>query len=191
MMKVRLFFSSAIHGETDALAVFSGLYRFGYNSASTILSNTPDIAAYAKILTGGLLPLSTTLASPSIFQSFLSDRKIDALLHGHSYTANPVGCAVALTAAKMIEEHEGRGGWAAEKAEWGVQETEKGEEGEVGGEEARRWSFWKEEFVRNVSELEAVKGAMAMGTVFAVELEDLESGTSIPSPCNPRYMMQG
>jgi dethiobiotin synthetase/adenosylmethionine--8-amino-7-oxononanoate aminotransferase len=158
--------------------VFSGLYRFGYNSASTVLSQTPDIAAYAKILTGGLLPLSTTLASTSIFDAFLSDRKVDALLHGHSYTANPVGCAVALKAAEMIERHEQQGGWDTEKAMWGVRGT-RGDEDRVGvvrGEEEGRWSFWNREFVKDVSTIRGVKGSMAMGTVLAVELEDAEGG---------------
>ncbi|RSH95605.1 hypothetical protein EHS25_000697 [Saitozyma podzolica] len=166
--------------------VFSGLYRFGYNSASTVLSQTPDIAAYAKILTGGLLPLSTTLASTSIFDAFLSDRKVDALLHGHSYTANPVGCAVALKAAEMIERHEQQGGWDTEKAMWGVRGT-RGDEDRVGvvrGEEEGRWSFWNREFVKDVSTIRGVKGSMAMGTVLAVELEDAEGGYSSHTALN-------
>lgn len=145
--------------------MFSGLHRFGYNSAATVLGHTPDISAYAKILTGGLLPLSTTLASPSIFSAFLSPDKVDALLHGHSYTANPIGCAVALEAMKLTTNYEAKGGWQGEKNMWGVK---KGVEG--------RWSFWKKEFVEDISRAEGVKGAMAMGTVFAIELQDDENG---------------
>ncbi|KGB80282.1 dethiobiotin synthase [Cryptococcus deuterogattii 99/473] len=147
--------------------VFSGLHRFGYNSAATVLGHTPDISAYAKILTGGLLPMSTTLASPSIFSAFLSPRKVDALLHGHSYTANPIGCAVALEAMKLTTDYEAKGGWQGEKNMW---EVEKGTEG--------RWSFWKKEFVEDISRVEGVKGSMAMGTVFAIELQDDESDYS-------------
>lgn len=140
--------------------MFSGLHRFGYHAASNVLGATPDISVYAKILTGGLLPLSATLASRSVFGAFLSERKVDALLHGHSYTANPIGCAVALKALQMIEDAEGDGTWAKPKADWGTQ----------------RWSFWEKGFVEAVSRAEGVKGAMAMGTVLAVELEDREAG---------------
>ncbi|CAJ0745627.1 2992_t:CDS:2 [Entrophospora sp. SA101] len=62
--------------------VFTGFWRLGYKSAS-----------YAKLLTGGLLPMAVTLAKSSIFDSFLGDSKVDALLHGHSFTAHPIGCA--------------------------------------------------------------------------------------------------
>jgi dethiobiotin synthetase/adenosylmethionine--8-amino-7-oxononanoate aminotransferase len=140
--------------------VFSGLHRFGYHSAASVLGHYPDIATYAKILTGGLLPLSATLASPSIFDAFLSDKKVDALLHGHSYTANPIGCAVAL---KGIELTEGKK-WEEERALWGQSE---------------RWSFWSEDFVKAVSGIECIKGSMAMGTVFAMELSAAEGGESV------------
>lgn len=161
--------------------VFSGLHRFGYHSAASVLSVTPDVAVYAKILTGGLLPLSATLASKSIFDAFLSERKVDALLHGHSYTANPIGCAVALKALGMIEDAEAADTWRAQKADWGV--------GGVGADDAGgkiqgegmgegRWSFWQQRFLDTVSRAPGVKGAMAMGTVLAIELEDSEAGES-------------
>ena len=54
-----------------------------------------------KTLTGGLLPLSVTLASEDCYTAFLGDDLSSALLHGHSYTAHPVGCLVA---AEAIEE---------------------------------------------------------------------------------------
>ncbi|BEI85419.1 hypothetical protein CcaverHIS002_0508200 [Cutaneotrichosporon cavernicola] len=139
--------------------VFSGLYRFGYHSAASVLGTTPDISVYAKILTGGLLPLSATLASRSVFDAFLSDRKVDALLHGHSYTANPVGCAVALKALGMIEDAERGDKWAAPRKDWA----------------AERWSFWRKDFLEEVSQAPGVKGSMAMGTVLAIELQDSEA----------------
>ncbi|CAG8743394.1 24035_t:CDS:2, partial [Dentiscutata erythropus] len=72
--------------------VFTGLWRLGKLSGADILGVNPDIAAYAKLLTGGLLPLATTLSTESIFNNFLGDTKVDSLLHGHSYTAHPIGC---------------------------------------------------------------------------------------------------
>jgi dethiobiotin synthetase/adenosylmethionine--8-amino-7-oxononanoate aminotransferase len=109
--------------------------------------------------------MSTTLASPSIFNAFLSDKKVDALLHGHSYTANPIGCSVALESIKMVERHLAAGGFESEKEAWKVSHL--GEEG--------RWSFWSKEFVERVSNYKTVKGSMAMGTVLAIELEDKEA----------------
>ena len=41
---------------------------------------------------------------------------------------------------------------------------------------AERWSFWSEGFVKAVSGSDEVKGAMALGTVFAMELNDAEGG---------------
>ncbi|OCF35322.1 dethiobiotin synthase [Kwoniella heveanensis CBS 569] len=148
--------------------VFSGLHRFGYLSAASVLTHTPDIAVYAKILTGGLLPLSATVASSSIFNSFLSDQKVDALLHGHSYTANPIGCSVALKAIQILEDQEAKGGWDVERGMWGVSR----------GDESGRWSFWNRDFVKGVSQKKGIKGGMAMGTVFALELEDGGGGYS-------------
>nr|XP_018264102.1 dethiobiotin synthase [Kwoniella dejecticola CBS 10117]OBR86260.1 dethiobiotin synthase [Kwoniella dejecticola CBS 10117] len=142
--------------------VFSGLHRFGYLSAASILKETPDIAVYAKILTGGLLPLSATVASTSIFNTFLSDSKVDALLHGHSYTANPIGCSVALKAIEILE----RQTWEQEKKMWDVELND----------ESKRWSFWIPMAVKNLSEIKGVKGSMAMGTVLAIELEETEGG---------------
>ena len=106
--------------------------------------------------------MSTTLASSSIFNAFLSDKKVDALLHGHSYTANPIGCSVALESIKMVERHLARGGFEAERKAWNVGHL--GEEG--------RWSFWSPDFTERVSKYATVKGSMAMGTVLAIELED-------------------
>lgn len=78
--------------------VASGLHRVGVSSCREILQADPDISCYAKLLTGGLLPLSVTLASEEVFDTFLGDEKGQALLHGHSYTAHPVGCVSALQA---------------------------------------------------------------------------------------------
>ncbi len=156
----------------DIQTVFSGLNRFAYISASSLLHQTPDISVYAKILTGGLLPLSTTLASSSIFQAFLSTRKVDALLHGHSYTANPVGCSVAL---KAIEMTEGRDFWAEGMIGPG---WDRGDVLDDTMEPSTRWSLWGLEFLEEVSKAQGVKGVMGMGTVLAIELDDSESGES-------------
>ncbi|KAJ9093462.1 hypothetical protein QFC19_008321 [Naganishia cerealis] len=153
--------------------VFSGIHRLSYLTASTILGSTPDIATYAKILTGGLLPLSVTLASNSIFEAFYHpERKVDALLHGHSYTANPIGCNVALKALQLIDkkEKETDGNWVEAKQEWGVEAI--GDRQDLSGQ---LWSLWSKQFIGDISRSPRVKSTMAMGTVLAIELQEPEN----------------
>ncbi|CAG8755316.1 12804_t:CDS:2, partial [Acaulospora colombiana] len=98
--------------------VFAGLGRLGFSSPSTILRAQPDIAVYAKLLTGGLLPLAATISTNAIFDVFLGDHKSNALLHGHSYTAYPVGCAVACKALQLQEEALSSLTWSEAREKW-------------------------------------------------------------------------
>ena len=88
----------------DEVAV--GMYRVGPNSTIRMLQQTPEIAVYGKLVTGGYLPLSITLTTEETFNSFKSDEKSKALLHGHSYTANPITCAAALEAVRRYHSYE-------------------------------------------------------------------------------------
>eukprot|EP01084_Bolivina_argentea_P207611 354192_1 len=83
--------------------VFAGCWRLGVPSCVDLLGVSPDIAAYAKLLTGGVMPLSLTLATEETFEGFMGDSKAEALLHGHSFTGNPLGCAAALYALDRYE----------------------------------------------------------------------------------------
>lgn len=73
------------------------MWRLGSRTAMERLGVKPDIACYAKLLTAGLMPMSVTLASEEVFGAFAGDSKAQALLHGHSYTAHPMGCQVRPT----------------------------------------------------------------------------------------------
>ncbi|KNE68118.1 dethiobiotin synthase [Allomyces macrogynus ATCC 38327] len=81
--------------------VFTGLWRLGAPLAAPWLE-PPDAVCLAKCLTGGTLPLGATLATKELFDAFLGESKVDALLHGHSYTANPIACATALRAVRDL-----------------------------------------------------------------------------------------
>lgn len=151
--------------------VFTGLYRAGFLSGTSILKTNPDISVFAKILTGGLLPLSVTLASQSIYDSFLSPNKVDALLHGHSYTANPVGCAVANESLSMLETTDQNGTWQRSKELW----KETSEEGT-----SPIWSVWSPSFVKDLSSLGQVEESMALGTVLSIRLRDQSGGRPPP-----------
>ncbi|KAI8583664.1 hypothetical protein K450DRAFT_222199 [Umbelopsis ramanniana AG] len=142
--------------------VFAGMYRLGRSRASSYLGVTPDIAAYAKVLTGGLIPLALTITTDSIFNNFLSDNKADCLLHGHSYTAHPMGCAVAKASIDILEQLNSDGSWSHYKQDWGVKANE------------NIWSMWNKNTVDFLSHLPNVQGVNAIGSVLAVELKDAE-----------------
>ncbi|KAI5892279.1 PLP-dependent transferase [Schizophyllum commune H4-8] len=146
--------------------VFAGLHRLGLESAAPLLGVTPDIAVYAKILTGGLLPLAATLASRDIYNAFLSDSKADALLHGHSYSAHAVGCAVANEALNQIARLEKEGTWDSARARWAPTTTE----------EARVWSLWDPTFVKALSKHDKIAEVMTLGTVLAVKVKTEQGG---------------
>lgn len=59
--------------------------------------------------------MSVTLASDAVFKSFLGENKVDALLHGHSYTAHAVGCGVANKTLEILEKMEKGQDWKESK----------------------------------------------------------------------------
>lgn len=82
--------------------VMTGFGRTGKMFACLHEDITPDFLCLAKGLTGGYLPLAATLTTASVYDAFLgsSDR---AFYYGHSYTANPLGCAAALACLDVFE----------------------------------------------------------------------------------------
>lgn len=164
--------------------VFTGLYRLGRFSSATFLDVHPDISVHAKLLTGGLLPLSITAASDSIFQAFWGDEKSEALLHGHSYTAHPIGCHVANVSLQTMDQYQERSKWREFKRDWRYvrtpsNSTEPKDEKHTWHmnpkkfEEGRAlWSFWARDFVTNLSKHKRVDHVNALGSVLAVSLKD-------------------
>jgi adenosylmethionine-8-amino-7-oxononanoate aminotransferase len=87
--------------------VLTGFGRTGRLFACEHGPIAPDIMCLSKALTGGYLPLAATLATEAIYESFLASERSRAFLHGHSYTANPLACAVALESLAVLEEERG------------------------------------------------------------------------------------
>ncbi len=83
--------------------VMTGWGRTGTLFALDQCAEKPDIVCLSKGLTGGVLPLGLTVASDEIYEAFLSDEKVKALLHGHSFTGNPLCCAAALANLDLFE----------------------------------------------------------------------------------------
>ena len=86
--------------------VMTGFGRTGPLFASSLLAEQPDIMCFSKGLTGGTLAMGLTTCAAPIYAAFLSDDKMRALFHGHSYTANPVACAAALASLALTRAEE-------------------------------------------------------------------------------------
>jgi adenosylmethionine-8-amino-7-oxononanoate aminotransferase len=85
--------------------VATGFGRTGHMFACDIDGVSPDIMAVGKGLSGGYLPIAATLASGEVFENFLGESHDErTFFHGHSYTANPPGCAAALASLKIFEK---------------------------------------------------------------------------------------
>ena len=77
--------------------VATGFGRTGKLFACRHEDVTPDLMAISKGLTGGYMPLAATLSTEKIYNAFLGKyEEFKTFFHGHSYTGNPLGCAVAL-----------------------------------------------------------------------------------------------
>jgi len=84
--------------------VATGFGRTGRMFAVEHEAVTPDILCLGKGLTGGYLPLAATLATEEIFSAFLAPYdEFKAFFHGHTYTGNPLGCAVGLANLEIFE----------------------------------------------------------------------------------------
>lgn len=82
--------------------VMTGFGRTGTMFACQQEGVIPDFLCLAKGLTGGYLPLAATLTTGKVYEAFLgsADR---AFYYGHSFSANPLGCAAALASLKLFE----------------------------------------------------------------------------------------
>ncbi|KAK5637393.1 hypothetical protein RRF57_013105 [Xylaria bambusicola] len=150
--------------------VFTGLYRLGRPMAATFLDSNPDISVHAKLMTGGLVPLCVTLASECIFDAFASEEKSDALLHGHSYTAHPVGCQVAIESLKQLQAMDKSGDWNWAKSNGWLQ-AKNDTYSELSQTNTQVWSIWPLDLVQWISlQAEGVAGVWAMGSVLAIHL---------------------
>ncbi len=65
---------------------------------------SPDLMCVGKGITGGYLPLAATFATEEIFSAFLGEYgEFKSFFHGHTYTGNPLACAVALAGLDIFE----------------------------------------------------------------------------------------
>ncbi|MGY0780075.1 adenosylmethionine--8-amino-7-oxononanoate transaminase [Azospirillum argentinense] len=86
--------------------VMTGFGRTGALFACHKAGVAPDLICLSKGLTGGFLPLSVTACGASIYEAFLGAGFDRAFAHGHSFTANPLGCAAALASLELTTSAE-------------------------------------------------------------------------------------
>ena len=85
--------------------VATGFGRTGTMFACEQAGVSPDFLCLSKGLTGGTMPLAATLTTSEVYNSFLGGPDSGkTFYHGHTYTANPVGCAAALASLDLFEE---------------------------------------------------------------------------------------
>ncbi|WP_019376672.1 adenosylmethionine--8-amino-7-oxononanoate transaminase [Virgibacillus halodenitrificans] len=85
--------------------VATGFGRTGKMFACEHEEVVPDIMTVGKGITGGYLPIAATISTERIYEAFYDDYKnMKTLFHGHSYTGNQLGCAVALANLDLFEK---------------------------------------------------------------------------------------
>ena len=85
--------------------VATGFGRTGKMFACQHEGVTPDLMAISKGLSGGYMPLAATLTTEEIYKAFLGRYEdFKTFFHGHSYTGNPLGCAVALANLDLFKQ---------------------------------------------------------------------------------------
>ncbi|KAK8515581.1 hypothetical protein V6N12_075615 [Hibiscus sabdariffa] len=134
--------------------VFSGFWRLGVEAAAELLGCVPDIACFAKLMTGGIIPLAATLATDAVFNSFTGDSKLKALLHGHSYSAHAMGCTAAAKSIKWFKDPITNLNITSEKSR-----------------KILLRELWDAELVQQISLHPSVSRVVTLGTLFALELQ--------------------
>jgi adenosylmethionine-8-amino-7-oxononanoate aminotransferase len=129
--------------------VFTGFGRTGKHFASHYLNHQPDIIAVSKGLTGGTLPLGITSCAQTIVNAFETSDVLKTFFHGHSYTANPLACAVANKSFELLTSA------ACQNS-------------------IVRISHQQEEFRRELEGHPKIKNIRTLGTILALELANDE-----------------
>ncbi|MGM0452356.1 MAG: adenosylmethionine--8-amino-7-oxononanoate transaminase [Thermodesulfobacteriota bacterium] len=83
--------------------VMVGFGRTGEYFACVKAGTAPDIVCLSKGITGGFVPLAATVCTEDVYFAFYEDDPYKTFYHGHSYTANPLGCAAGLASLDLLE----------------------------------------------------------------------------------------
>ena len=125
--------------------VMTGFGRTGKFFASEYTNVMPDIICMSKGITGGTMALGATACTNKIYEAFVADDKTKTFFHGHSFTANPLACTVAIASLELFEKEN-----TLEKIKWIEQENKK--------------------FAESVSKKGNIKNVRTLGTIAAFEI---------------------
>jgi adenosylmethionine-8-amino-7-oxononanoate aminotransferase len=131
---------------TIADEVMTGFGKTGKTFACDYLTQKPDMMCLSKALTGGAIPMAITTFTREIFDGFYSDNIDHALFHGHTFTANPTGCAAALAAIGLLQSAE-------------MQES------------IRRVNARHKDFAASLQNHPRIGNTRVMGVIFALEIK--------------------
>ena len=136
---------------TIADEVMTGFGRTGKFLATDYCRNKPDIICLSKGITGGFLPFAATTCTQEIYEAFLSNDKSKMFFHGHSYTANPLGCAAGIASLELFEK-----------------------EGTL--DKTMQIEKWHRAFADSINEDPSIKDVRVTGTIVAIELKTEGAG---------------
>jgi adenosylmethionine-8-amino-7-oxononanoate aminotransferase len=83
--------------------VFTGFGRTSTHFVSQQMSVQPDLVCLSKGITGGYMPFGATLATGKIYSAFATADWSKTFFHGHSYTGNPLACALAIASLDELQ----------------------------------------------------------------------------------------
>ncbi len=132
--------------------VFTGFGRTGRLFAGDHLRHAPNLIALSKGLTGGMLPMGLTVCDERVAEAFEAGDPARAFLHGHSFTGNPLSCAVAKKSLEILLRPE------TQKALLSLEKSQ--------SERLERWAA-----------LPMMEEARRLGTILAINLVDVDKST--------------